>query len=102
MIGFDIGKIIILCYKHYAKTGACMILFRIRQNSLFNKNNFNLSLNTALEVLLSILLERAFQTRALTLLNVLEHSYAVVDIMNIGEGVYVRVNVLGNLWTNRY
>ena len=60
MIGFDIGKIIILCYKHYAKTGA-----------LFNKNNFNLYLNTALEVLLSILLERAFQTRALILLNVL-------------------------------
>ena len=48
MIGFDIGKIIILCYKHYA-----------HYYSLFNKNNLNLSLNTALEVLLSILLEKS-------------------------------------------
>ena len=69
MIGFDIGRRIMLYYKHYAKPGACMILFRIRQNSLFNKNSFNLSLNTALEVLLLMLLARAFQTRTLILLN---------------------------------
>ena len=71
MNGFDIGRIIMLYYKHYAKPGACTILFMIRQNSLFNKNSFNLSLNCALKVLLLILLQRAFQTRALILLNVL-------------------------------
>ena len=65
-IGFDIGIIIMLYYKHYAKPGSCMILFRIRQtSSLFNKNSFKLSLNTALGVLLSISLERAFQKKCL-------------------------------------
>ena len=41
MIGFDIERIIMVYYKHYAKPGACMILYRIRQhNSLFNNNSF--------------------------------------------------------------
>ena len=31
MIGFDIGRIILLCYTHYAKPDACMILFGIKQ-----------------------------------------------------------------------
>ena len=57
MIGFDIGRIIMLYYKHYAKPGACVILFRIRNtNSLSNKNSFNLSFNTVVKMLLLILL----------------------------------------------